>query len=379
MNRLGKRFVIIGSVDDQRITRFQAALDRMKLPSAKVVDYPDLIAGHVSLGEMLEPGDILRIESPGKSSKSEQLLLELGRDQVEPHFERSKPIQHPEGFIYSSRQWYLGFCSVLEQIEGQRATAPPHSIMNGISAIRTMFDKRATQETLQAADIPIPPFLPPVHNYDELRHQMDKRGIRRVFIKLAHGSSASGAIAYETNGRQEKASTTIEYDDQWRLFNSLKVCTIHKHATIRRLIDAICRHRVHVEQWIPKGSLNGQRFDVRVLAIGGQAQHSVLRLSNSPFTNLHLGNNREPIEVLLDKIGVEPWQEVENTCERAAACFPDAFYTGIDLLFTPDLRRHFVLELNAFGDLLLRVYRNCMDPYEMQIRQFVQHELLRVD
>ena len=43
-----------------------------------------------------------------------------------------------------------------------------------------------------------------------------------------------------------------------------------------------------------------------------------------------------------------------------------------DMLFTPTLRRHFVLELNAFGDLLLHVHCNGMDTYEMQIRHILK-------
>lgn len=371
MWRLVNRFVIVGSADDQRVQRFQAALGRAAQPTARVVSYPDLISGRVKLGDVLTEGDVLRIESPGKSAETEQHLLQLGFEQVEPQFERSNATTHPTGLIYPSRQWYLGYCSVLEQIDAQRADAPPHHVMNGTNAIRTMFDKRATQQQLQANGVPIPTALSPIQTYDDLRSAMAAHKMRRVFIKLAHGSSASGVIAYETNGRQEKVTTTVEHDTQWRLFNSLRVRTLRDPAVIRRLINAVCRHRVHVEQWIPKGSLCNQRFDLRVLVIGGKAEHSVVRLSNSPFTNLHLGNNRQPVEVLIDKIGTEAWQVVQQTCEQAAACFPDAFYTGIDLLFTPDLRRHFVLELNAFGDLLLRVNRNGLDTYEMQIHHML--------
>ena len=96
------RFVIVGAADDQRITRFQAALARLQLPAATIIDYPDLIAGDIVLGDVLQAGDMLRIESPGKSVATEQLLLQLGAPHVEPQFERSAPIQHPTGFIYSS-------------------------------------------------------------------------------------------------------------------------------------------------------------------------------------------------------------------------------------------------------------------------------------
>ena len=41
-----------------------------------------------------------------------------------------------------------------------------------------------------------------------------------------------------------------------------------------------------------------------------------------------------------------------DTCERAAACFPGSLQVGVDLMFSPDWRRHAVAEVNAFGDLL---------------------------
>ncbi|MEM7534076.1 MAG: hypothetical protein AAF639_17975 [Chloroflexota bacterium] len=70
-------------------------------------------------------------------------------------------------------------------------------------------------------------------------------------------------------------------------------------------------------------------------------------------------------------IGAWMGMDVDISSAHIVSHLVDAFYTGIDLLFTPDLRRHYLLELNAFGDLLLRVYRDGMDTYEMQIRHFL--------
>jgi hypothetical protein len=40
---------------------------------------------------------------------------------------------------------------------------------------------------------------------------------------------------------------------------------------------------------------------------------------------------------------------------------------GLDILFTPGFRQHFLLEVNAFGDLLPRVMCAGKNTYEAQI------------
>ena len=367
------KFVIVGSAEDKRIELFQAALARIGLPAATLVTYLDLIAGRATLQDQLAAGDVLRIESPGKSAETNRLLLQLGQPFVELQFAKVNPSTLPteKGRIDSTRQWYLGLCAALDQIDAQRAVSPTHRIMTGTGAIRTMFDKRATHAVLHAAGVPVPPALPPVQTYDELREAMKIGRMARVFIKPAHGSSASGAIAYETSGSRQQATTTVERGPNGNLFNTRCIRVIRDHAEIIDLINVVCRQRVHVERWLPKGSLQGQRFDVRVVVIGGQAQHSIVRLSRTPFTNLHLLNDRAPIDTLIDQIGADAWVRAAAICERADACFPNAFYSGVDLLFSADLRRQYVLELNAFGDLLPTVCVNGVDTYEMEIRTFL--------
>ncbi|MEB9896617.1 hypothetical protein P4K96_24600 [Bacillus cereus] len=51
-----------------------------------------------------------------------------------------------------------------------------------------------------------------------------------------------------------------------------------------------------MERWIAKERLDGKSFDVRLLAVNGSACHAVLRLSSSPITNLHLRNERRPLD-----------------------------------------------------------------------------------
>jgi hypothetical protein len=48
-------------------------------------------------------------------------------------------------------------------------------------------------------------------------------------------------------------------------------------------------------------------------------------------------------------------------------CFPHSLYAGIDLHIAPDFRRHNVLEVNAFGDLLPDVFCDGLDTYETEL------------
>jgi hypothetical protein len=103
------------------------------------------------------------------------------------------------------------------------------------------------------------------------------------------------------------------------------------------------------------------------VAIAGRARHVVPRLSATPLTNLHLLNARGDLAALLDRIGHERWEQAKRTCERAAGCFR-GLYSGIDLLFTAGYRRHAILEMNAFGDLLPGILAGGQDTYTAEVR-----------
>ena len=66
----------------------------------------------------------------------------------------------------------------------------------------------------------------------------------------------------------------------------------HQAAEVADLIDALAREGVQVEEWLPKAGLDESVFDLRVVVIGGEARHAVVRMGPGPMTNLHLGNRR---------------------------------------------------------------------------------------
>ncbi|HLK58413.1 MAG TPA: STM4014 family protein [Chthonomonadaceae bacterium] len=374
-------FVLLGNPGSRRVLLFQDALCVLGLPPAQVIAWADLLAGRADLSRLIPPGAWVRIESPGRDFPVEQALLALGAEMPDAEegyasapTSEIRALAFDKGRILYPRQWFLGFREALRRVEAQLASTNSPRCMNAPSDILTMFDKNACHARLQAAGVSVPHCLAPVRSYNELIARMEDADIRRVFIKLSHGSSASGVVAYRTNGKQQQAITTVERVRQQgalNLYNSRRIRTYTDPQEIAELIEALCRHRIHVEEWIPKASFAGRTFDLRVVVIAGRSQHVVVRQSHTPMTNLHLLNARGDWEALRAELGEAAWSAARQTCEAALCCFPDSLYAGVDLLFTSGFRRHAVLEVNAFGDLLPGVQHNGLDTYAAEIAALI--------
>jgi hypothetical protein len=370
------QFVIIGTPGDRRVELFQQALSACGLQSARLVSYLDLLAGNLSFVDMLTPATIVRIESPGKSQQVERALLALGAELADPDDEDYEPMSRrmldalpfEKGQLLPSRQWYLGYRHLLK---GLMPSLNAVRLMNRPEDILLMFDKQACHRFLSQHQIAVPSALDPIQSYDQMMSELSTRRWSRVFIKPAHGSSASGVIAYRFQGARHQAITTIEMVPDglgWRFYNTRNIRTYTNPAEIAILVNMLCRQRVHVEQWIPKASVADKVFDCRIVVIAGQACHIVMRMSKSPMTNLHLLNQRGDVDALQEMIGADNWQAALHTCEQAASLFHDNLYAGVDLLFAAhNYQRHAILEMNAFGDLLPGVLHQSEDTYSAEI------------
>jgi hypothetical protein len=373
-------FFIIGNPGSRRIELFQSALARLGCPSARLVAYADLLSGRQELPQVVVPDSIVRIESPGRDFQVERLLLATGADAaakarldyLSPSAAKTLPFD--KGQILFPHQWYLGFCKAMHLIKEQLAACPEHHLMNDPDDITVMFDKPRCHERLDQANIPVPRSLNPVSSYAELVERMTEQRCYRVFVKLSYGSSASGVVAYQFNpngqGRQRATSTVemVRERGNLRLYNSRRLRTYQDVAEISELIDALCRHGVHVEQWLPKAGIDDHTFDLRVVVIAGQARHTVVRQSRSPMTNLHLLNARGNLGKVQGLLGAARWEAARRSCEGALAAFPKSLYAGVDLLIRSDFCRHAVLEINAFGDLLPGITHRGQDTYMAEIQ-----------
>jgi hypothetical protein len=369
--------VVVGNPGCRRVVLFQEALTRCRLPPAALVPYADLIAGRAALEQVVRPGTVVRLESPGRDFEVERALLAAGAD--EPDADGPTRISRraagrlafDKGRIWYPRQWYLGFRATLRRLDEQMSRCPAHVPTHRPPDVAVLFDKCGCQELFARHGIPVPRGLGPVQSFEELHERLRQTGWRRVFVKLAHGSSASGVVAYQTNGAQQLAVTTVEMVRQrgeLRLYNSRRIRRYHKPADIAELIDALAREGVRVEEWVPKAGFGGHVFDLRVVVIAGTARHVVVRMSRGPMTNLHLLNRRGDLSAVLERMGPDAWEAARGTCERTAAVFPDGLHLGVDLLIATGFRGQAVLEGNAFGDLLPGVLSEGVDTYEAEIR-----------
>lgn len=242
--------------------------------------------------------------------------------------------------------------------------------MNAPDDILTMFDKRACHAALQAAGIPVPPALGNVSSFEQMLKEMAAQGWSRVFIKPGYGSSASGVIALARHREQMVAYTSVELvrsGGEVKFYNSLRLRRYESRGEIELIVNTLCQEGVHVEKWFPKASIQGNSFDLRVVVVGGEATHTVVRMSSFPITNLHLGNRRGDLTALQERMGPERWEELMSTCQHATSVVPNSHYAGIDLAIAPGWKEHTILEMNAFGDLLPGVLSDDLDTYAAEI------------
>ncbi|MEW9547421.1 STM4014 family protein [Nonomuraea sp. NPDC050783] len=320
------RLAVVGVPGDRRVTMFRDAAVAAGLAEPSVLPWRDVLAGR----ELRVPeGALLRVDSPGEDAETDALLRGPG-----------DPAR-----VGGGARWYAAFTAGLARV----AALPGVRLLGDAGEIAVMFDKRRCHALLRDAGVPVPPGFA-ASSYGELREGMAREGWTRVFVKPAHGSSASGVIALQARGDQVMAVTSAAWGPEGGLFNSLRVRTYTSWEEVRRVVDVLAGDGLHVERWFPKASYGGSTFDLRVVTVAGRPTHAVVRTSRVPMTNLHLGGRRGDLGVVRSR--AELWERVLEVCARAAACFPASLATGVDVMVGADWRSVAVAEVNAFGDLL---------------------------
>lgn len=359
------QFTIIGNPENRRVIAYCETVQRLGYQMPRVISY----AGWLSNKErpLIPANNIVKIDSPGENETVRSLLVESGGGPSSP--------SAGFGLINNMRHWYAGYCNWLQEMQTLISEQRLLHVMNDPAAIRLQFNKPACQAWLQKNHVPVPHRLTAFSHYDELVASMNIHGLHKVFIKPAHASSASGVVAFRKAGHRVQAVTSAEMvttPNGLQLYNSLNVRTYTSEKEIAQLINHLVPEQVFAEEWLPKATLQGRFFDVRVLVIGGRARHTVIRTSNTVITNLHLGNRRGDMNEFIAHIGADKLHIIKQLAEQAAACFPKSLYMGIDILLTAGLRRPVVLEINAFGDLLPGLLDNGETCYEAQIEAMIK-------
>ncbi|SFF28674.1 Glutathione synthase/RimK-type ligase, ATP-grasp superfamily [Paenibacillus algorifonticola] len=388
-------YLLIGNPGNKRTLGLQAARQKLGLPPAIVLPYSDLLNRSIHLGESIRQAAtnsqplegkpiIIRLEAPGENPLVERELIAWGAE-----FEGSrkdltsglsvtaaKALRLPEeyGRILYPGQWYRGYCRLLAELrEAAQQSDSPIRWVNDPADVAVMFDKRRCQQLLSQNGVPTPAMPAPagsIRDYESLLAAVQSSRMNRLFIKLAYGSGASGIIAYQRHPvtGSEIAITTIgveQHNDEQLYYNSGKLQRYTDHATIRLIIDWLCREGAQIERWIEKDSIDGSSYDIRQLVVNGSPCHALARLSRTPITNLHLRNERRLItDGMLSAILKE---QVEHTAVSALAAFNGSTVAGIDVLVQKKRGLTYICDVNPFGDLLYHAEHKGMNTYEWQM------------
>ncbi|WP_027346824.1 STM4014 family protein [Hamadaea tsunoensis] len=344
------RLTVVANPGSRRAVLFAAAAARAGLPEPEIVAWHDVAAGAAL---RLTPHSLVRLESPGEDPEVDRLLRGA-----------AVPLEHGE--LAGGRSWYAGFRRAVERV-ADAAREQGAYLWGDPAEVAVMFDKAACHARLSAAGIPVPPALPesPV-DWADLRTRLTDAGWRRVFVKPRHGSSAAGVIALEFGPAGRLSATTSVEPAGGKLFNSLRVRRHRDEQTVAAIVDRLAPDGLHVERWFPKAGLGGRVIDLRVVVIGGEPSHVVVRGSTSPMTNLHLGGVRGDLAEVRAAAGPE-YAAALDTCRRVADAFPGSPHVGVDLMLGSGWRSHAVAEVNAFGDLLPNLLVDGRDTYDAEL------------
>ncbi|MFD6918887.1 STM4014 family protein [Streptomyces sp. NPDC059944] len=328
------KWAVVANGENRRVDLFAAAVEGAGCGTPRFVEWLDVLRDG---GHDFADDEMVRLDSPGENAEVDRLLR--GTDE---------PTR-----VEGSARWYAGFLNGVQSLRGGRRLDDP-------ADLAVLFDKRLCHARLDAAGVPVPQSPTsggrlPVESWSDVRVLMEEAGLRRAFVKLAHGSSASGVLAVETSATgRVRATTSVERTADGGLHNSLRIRRYTDEAEISAIVDTLAPDGLHIERWLPKASLGDRSADLRVVVVAGRATHAVVRTSRSPLTNLHLGGARGDLAAVRALAG-DRWAWALDISERAAACFPGTLCVGVDLLPAIGWRRFTVGEVNAFGDLLPRL------------------------
>src|SRR6516165_2995622 len=104
-------FVVVGNPGCRRVALFQEALARCRLAPATLVPYADLIAGRATLEQVVRPGTVVRLESPGRDFEVKKALLATGADEADADGptrisrQAAEQLAFDKGRVWYPRQW----------------------------------------------------------------------------------------------------------------------------------------------------------------------------------------------------------------------------------------------------------------------------------
>jgi hypothetical protein len=358
MDRL--RYVVLANPGSKRWLAYAADLtafwqDRGDRPDVELVHWAEVVPrdGNLDGLSAFDRPALVRLESPGQDFAVTRLLLQAGaRDAANEADGNWDTLPYRKGQLVRPRLFYQGFLRVLRGLR-QAFDARPHlQPLACPLAVGELFDKNATTARLTAAGLPCPPSLDAPVTSEALLDELRARHWQTAYVKLNTGSSASGiAVVHALERRPWATSSVIRLDGDFYSTRRLRRCEGEElHAVLHFLL----REGACVQRGIPMAQIDGENFDVRVVVLHGEPAFTVFRLSPWPMTNLHLGGRRGRVESCRRVVPPRAWLDALDDCVRAARLYPCAM-VGVDLLFERGYLRHYLLEVNAFGDFFPRL------------------------
>lgn len=374
-----KQVVLIAPPDSRRVNAFQQALQDIHWPSANIISFHDVVKHPNLLLDCIKQGDIVRLETSGECSATERLLLQLGEPSVVNNV-LIDDLHLEQGEIIPSNQWYAGLSLFFKHTQKLLQQAEPHYRMFDVNEGLVFFDKRKTSRRWQQQGLPIPKTITDnIESFEQLVDSLAKQKISRVFIKLAHGSAASGTIALSLTDKKVHAVTTIEliqHAGQIRFYNTRRLKQYTDRHTLATMFNQLLKyHDLQIEAWVPKASYQGKVFDLRIVVINGQAQHTLIRLGKQAMTNLHLENGRGDLTQVKAYLG-DGWNAIPTLAEQAMLAFPNSLYAGLDVLITPHQHKAYLLEANTFGDFHPNTHWQGLNTYQAELLALLKRNKL---
>lgn len=352
------RYVLIANPETKRCEAYRAELGaywaaRGAPVELEVVPWAEVAPRDGNLDELpaFDRAAIVRLESPGKDDRVTRLLLEAGaRDDPSETPRDWRTLDLPKGLLVRPGLLDRGFRRVLRGLR-KSFDARPHLTPTACPlAVAEMFDKTATCERVRAAGVPVPEMIEGPVSMAGVAHELTPaRGWPTAYVKLNTGSSATGIVHLHPNSSERQAfGVTTLANIGGQFYNSRLVRRV-AGPDLEAAVQFILNEGAIVQRGIPMAQIDGQNFDVRVVCVYGRPAATIFRLSHHPMTNLHLGGRRGDPERCRAAIPTRDWLDALDHCSDAVACF-DSAVAGVDLVFERGFRRHYVLEVNAFGD-----------------------------
>jgi hypothetical protein len=349
------RYIAIANPDGKRWQLYARELstfwgERGVTPDVEVIPWSTVVSrdGNLDGLSAFDRPALVRLESPGRDFAVTKLLLRAGQRETASAADVDfASLSYRKGRLVQPGLLYRGFRRVLEGLHASFAARPHLTPLSCPRAVAEMFDKNATAARLEAAGIPCPPSFAAPDTPEALLDELRRRHWPTAYVKLNTGSSASGiAVVHALDDPPWAVSSVVRLDDG---FYSSRRLQRYAGDDLRVVLRFLLAEGVCVQRGIPMARIDGQNFDVRVVVTHNSPAFTVFRLSSLPMTNLHLGGRRGDPEACRAAIPTRAWLDALDHCAGASLLYPCAT-VGVDLLFESGFFRHYVLEVNAFGD-----------------------------